>query len=485
MMKDYKYVAMALILLSACQNDNDINIKPVSAFKASATSVEVEQSVTFTSLAFDQDGEISKWQWNFGNGITSEEKNPTISYKEQGEYKVTLAVWDNKGQQNANTFEKTINVKEKSLSDEEPTLIWEFETTTGFQDASLAIDPNGNIIFGCDANSSRGDYNIAVLNSGGNLLWSYKAGDVVRSTPAVADNGTFYIGSYDDKLYSFNAQSSTILASYDTGDNVKYTSPAVDVDGTIYYGGDNQKVVALNASDMTEIWSQNSGGDIQSPLVIDNEAVYVCTNNGKVQAYKKNNGTKKWEINYGSSCTAASALNESGILFICGNTSDGGIVMAINTVDGSIKWQSPSVAKFDNSGIALDLNGRLYIGDSDGIMTCYNQENGDVIWTFKAQGKIRSTPAIADNNNICFGDGAGFFYIINKEGKQVYKEVKLGNEIYSSPAIGPNGIIYICINAESNNEPGRLCAFKTTANSAMKGWSMRSGNYLRNGRLIN
>lgn len=482
-MKDFKYMAMALILLSACQNDNEVNIKPVSAFKASATSVEVEQSITFTSLAFDQDGEISKWQWDFGNGTTSEEQNPTISYNENGEFKVTLAVWDNKGQQNANSFEKIINVKEKSLSDEEPTLIWEFATTTGFQDASLAIDPSGNIIFGCDANSSRGEYNIAVVNNG-NLLWSYKAGDVVRSTPAVADNGTFYIGSYDKKLYSFNAQSSAILNSYDTGNNVKYTSPAIDTDGTIYYGS-KQKVVALNATNMSEKWSQNSEGDIQSPLVIDNEAVYACTNNGKVIAYKKSDGSKKWEITYGTSCTAASALNENGVLFMCGNTSDGGIVMAINTSNGDIKWQSPSVSKFDNSGIALDLNGRLYVGDSDGIMTCYNQENGDVVWTFKAQGKIRCTPAIADNNNICFGDGAGFFYIINKDGKQVYKEVKLGNDIYSSPAIGPDGIIYICVNVESNKEPGRLCAFKTTATSAMTGWSMRCGNYLRNGRLIN
>ena len=415
---------------------------------------------------------------------TSEEENPTITYSAPGDYKVVLTVWDNQGQQNANAFDKTIAVKEKSLSDEEPELIWEYATTTGFQDASLAIDQQGNIIFGCDANNSRGDYNIAVLSNNGEEQWTYKAGDVVRSTPTVADDGTFYIGSYDDNLYAFNAASSTILGTYDTGDNVKYTSPAVDADGTVYYGGDNQKLSALSAVSLTEMWSADCGGDIQVQPIIGSDAVYVCVNNGEMFAFSKTDGAKLWEMKYGSSCTAAPALGEDGTIYICGNTEDGGIVMAVNP-DGSVKWQSPSVSKFDNSGIALDLSGHLYVGDSDGVLTCYNQADGNVVWTFRAQGKIRCTPAITDNGNICFGDGSGYFYILNEEGKQVYKEVKLGNEIYSSPAIGNDGTIYICVNVETNQQPGRLCAFRTNATGAMKGWSMRGGNSLRNGRRSN
>lgn len=480
-MKKIIWMALALVGIVACQDDDKANIKPVAAFKTTATNVEVEQSISFTNLSFDEDGEIGRWQWDFGNGTTSEEENPTIAYSGPGEFKVVLTVWDNRGQQNANTFDKTISVKEKSLSDEEPELIWEYSTTTGFQDASLAIDQQGNIIFGCDANNSRGSYNIAVLNSNGEEQWTYKAGDVVRSTPAVADDGTFYIGSYDDNLYAFNAASSTILASYNTSDNVKYTSPAVDADGTVYYGGDNQKLTAFSALTLSEIWGVDCGGDIQAPPVIGSEAVYVCVNNGKMYALDKVDGSKLWELEYGTSCTAAPALGEDGTIYLCGNTSDGGIVMAVNA-NGSVKWQSPSVAKYDNSGIALDVNGHLYVGDSDGVLTCHSQANGDVVWSFRTQGRIRCTPAVADNGNICFGDGAGYFYVLNEEGKQAYKEMKLGNEIYSSPAIGDDGTIYICVNVETNQEPGRLCAFRTNATGAMEGWAMRCGNSLRNGR---
>ena len=283
-MKKLIWMAAAFVLITACQDDDKVNTKPVAAFKATAAIVEVEQSISFTDLSFDEDGQISRWQWDFGNGTTSEEENPTITYSAPGDYKVVLTVWDNQGQQNANSFDKTIAVKEKSLSDEEPELIWEYATTTGFQDASLAVDNQGNVIFGCDANNSRGDYNIAVLNNKGEEQWTYKAGDVVRSTPTVADDGTFYIGSYDKNLYAFNASSSTILASFATGATVKYSSPAVDADGTVYYGG-NKKMYAISASPaMTELWSADCGGDIQSPVVIGDDAVYVCNNSGKMLA---------------------------------------------------------------------------------------------------------------------------------------------------------------------------------------------------------
>ena len=84
-----------------------------------------------------------------------------------------------------------------------------------------------------------------------------------------------------------------------------------------------------------------------------------------------------------------------------------------------------------------------------------------------------------------FGDGLFFCYNLNDEGKQVYKEGKLGNEIYSSQGIGSDGTVYSCVNVETNQQPGRLCAFRTTATGAMKGWSMRGGNSLRNGRRSN
>lgn len=73
-------MTMLLLLIVACQEKDNVNIKPVAAFKVGATTIEVGQSVYFTDLSFDEDGTIIKWQWDFGNSTSSEEASPSVTY---------------------------------------------------------------------------------------------------------------------------------------------------------------------------------------------------------------------------------------------------------------------------------------------------------------------------------------------------------------------------------------------------------------------
>ena len=155
--------------------------------------------------------------------------------------------------------------------------------------------------------------------------------------------------------------------------------------------------------------------------------------------------------------------------------------MAVNP-DGTVRWQQKSAATFPNSGISLSIDGQLYVGNSDGDMLCYSQESGDLIWKFRAQGQIRSVPAIDNDGNIYFGDGKGYFYVLSSKGKLSYKEIQLGANIWSSPVIDKNGIIYICADVTKSSEPGKVYALRTHATGAQQGWSMRSGDYRRNAR---
>jgi hypothetical protein len=55
------------------------------------------RTVTFTPEVSDSDGTIVEYLWDFGNGATSSEMEPTCDYQELGEYLVTLSVMDNDG----------------------------------------------------------------------------------------------------------------------------------------------------------------------------------------------------------------------------------------------------------------------------------------------------------------------------------------------------------------------------------------------------
>ncbi|HEY7615068.1 MAG TPA: PKD domain-containing protein [Gemmatimonadales bacterium] len=52
---------------------------------------------TFVDRSTDGDGSVVSWQWNFGDGATSNERNPTHDYAEGGRHEVLLMVTDDDG----------------------------------------------------------------------------------------------------------------------------------------------------------------------------------------------------------------------------------------------------------------------------------------------------------------------------------------------------------------------------------------------------
>jgi len=54
-------------------------------------------TVQFTDQSSDSDGTVVAWVWNFGDGGSSNEQNPTHRYRLPGTYPVTLEVTDNDG----------------------------------------------------------------------------------------------------------------------------------------------------------------------------------------------------------------------------------------------------------------------------------------------------------------------------------------------------------------------------------------------------
>ena len=54
-------------------------------------------SVNFTDGSTDSNGDIVSWAWDFGDGASSAEQNPSHTYAQSGSYDVTLVVTDSEG----------------------------------------------------------------------------------------------------------------------------------------------------------------------------------------------------------------------------------------------------------------------------------------------------------------------------------------------------------------------------------------------------
>ena len=73
------------------------NKPPVANFSYSPLHPYDTQTITFADESTDVDGNVVNWTWNFGDGATSYEQNPSHKYADNGTYVVKLTVKDNDG----------------------------------------------------------------------------------------------------------------------------------------------------------------------------------------------------------------------------------------------------------------------------------------------------------------------------------------------------------------------------------------------------
>ncbi|MBN2614215.1 MAG: right-handed parallel beta-helix repeat-containing protein [Bacteroidales bacterium] len=97
-------VLIVLLALTSCKKQSDVNndaTTPTACFSVSPDVLSVGTSVTFNSSCSDQ---ADSYLWDFGDGNSSTQSNPTNVYTEPGNYDVTLTVTASNG----NTAKKTL-----------------------------------------------------------------------------------------------------------------------------------------------------------------------------------------------------------------------------------------------------------------------------------------------------------------------------------------------------------------------------------------
>ena len=125
----------------------------------------------------------------------------------------------------------------------------------------------------------------AIDASNGRFVWqsstqglSFGRGGSVYSTPAVAF-GRVYLGSTDNRVYSFDEDTGELLWSHSTGDWV-YAAPAVAdtprSEPTVYVGSKDQTLYALDAKTGGVRWQKDLGTVILGAATVLGEVVYVA-----------------------------------------------------------------------------------------------------------------------------------------------------------------------------------------------------------------
>lgn len=123
---------------------NVLNRAPTASFTYSPSSPTVQDEIHLVDTSEDEDGTITSWGWDFGDGGTSTEQNPAHQYADKGNYTVSLTVTDNDDAKNTIT-------KKVTIYNLEPTADFTHSPTSPTVDEDVqftdeSTDPEGKLV---------------------------------------------------------------------------------------------------------------------------------------------------------------------------------------------------------------------------------------------------------------------------------------------------------------------------------------------------
>ncbi len=263
----------------------------------------------------------------------------------------------------------------------------------------------------------------------GTIKWEFKTEGAIQSPPAIADDGTIYVGS-DDHLYAVNPDGS-LLWKYQAGDSVQ-TSPAIDSEGTIYFGSKDGNIYAMN-KDGSLKWDYKTNGAIcTSPAISKEGYIFIGSKDFNLYAFDLE-GNLAWTY-YVDGLVHTPSIGPDGTIYV---QSDSYYLYALN-IDGTLSWS----LRFNyKPGIcpAIASDGRLHIGSWGAKLNIFYPYGEEFDKNFR-QGKMYTVPILDNHNNIYFGTGTSMYYALDPIGNEKWSMDTDGIVLCS--AMGEDRVLY-------------------------------------------
>lgn len=296
--------------------------------------------------------------------------------------------------------------------------------------------------------------NTGVYDDGGrrpapSLLWTYKTGGSVTSSPTIVD-GVVYVGSQDRNLYALNATTGEFLWKYNTMERNDYvsSSPAVS-NGVVYIGGLKTKIHAVDAESGELLWKyklpirSTVRSSVSSSAAVADGIICIGNMDGTVYAFDEEDGALLWSyaiprLEYDEHNIFSSPAVADGIVYV---QTYGENLYALDASTGALLWTSPNENGWSAFSSPAVSEGVVYAGGGrNNRFRAFDAITGDLIWEFPTGGSISSSPAIA-NGIVYFGCNDNNAYALDASNGALIWNVTTGGRVQSSPAVA-NGVVY-------------------------------------------
>jgi outer membrane protein assembly factor BamB len=313
-------------------------------------------------------------------------------------------------------------------------VVWTFDESDADIRTSPAIAADGTIYFGSD------DNHVYAVTRDGIRKWRFDTGGDIHSSPAIGLNGTIYVGSDDDHLYALDPDDGSVVCSRSLGGLDVESSPAIGADGTVYVGSEANRLYALDPANCNIKWSVLTGGDVDSsPAIGPDGTIYFGSDDRKVYA-RHADGSAKWTRTTSGEVDSTPALSNDGTAVYVGSDDDD--LWALNAATGAVLWKRDLDGDV-NSSPAVGSDGTIYVGSDDGKFYALEPAAGAIRWQRNLGPDVQSSAAIGADGKVYVGSDDRRVYALDGQTGATVWSLRTGGDIKSSPAIGLNQRLYI------------------------------------------
>ncbi len=255
-------------------------------------------------------------------------------------------------------------------------------------------------------------------------LWVFRCEDEIRGSAAY-DDGTLFVGSYDNNLYALNATNGEFRWKFPTEGGI-VTRPVVNQDNVLV-GSEDGNIYAVSTKTGKISWSHKTDSPIRSSPRVSEGHVFFGADDGFVYAVNLTSMRRQYRIDAGVAVRSSPYLTPDAIYF--GN--ENGDFMCAD-YRGQIRWRFRAKRAVTSS--PLVVQGVVYFTSLDGTFYALDAKSGWVIWRYRMLKGSISSPARVDSF-VLAGSADGNIYCLDaNSAKEVWK-FQANHQVSGSPII--------------------------------------------------
>lgn len=282
----------------------------------------------------------------------------------------------------------TLYALKTASSGSEPQVAWTVDLGATRVMSSPTVGPDGTVYIATAAGQ------LFAVGADGSVHWTVQTGPTIKSAAAIGSDGTVYVPSADGNMYAVSPRGQ-LKWKFEFGAHLGAT-PLV-TSATPVAGG--------------SAGGANGVGSGASPTVGPDGTIYIGANNSNMYAVTPDGGVK-WlfeaERELAGIWTTAVLSADGSTLYFGANK---GGVYALNTRDGSLRWQFPVYGSIYASSV-LDSRGVLYTGTTIEHLYALDSSSGETVWDLDIHNQVWSAPSIRPDGTLVIADRGGIVQVI-------------------------------------------------------------------------